>query len=106
MPRLDQMPHVELAVSGVFVKQIGPLAAGERVNWHRHDKGHVTAVLAGAVEVLPARTRVSAPNLIEVPAHEEHSFVPLVDGTLLYCIHPLEAGEDYPLTWERDDAAA
>lgn len=107
MARLEILPHVEMAISGVFVKQIGPLDDGMTVHQHRHDSPHVTALLAGAVEVTKngETSRKIAPCLIEVAAHTDHSFKSVAPGTMLYCIHHLGPDEDYPLTWERNDAA-
>ena len=86
----DQPPVVEFQADGVFVKQMALVRAGSIVPQHVHAHDHLTMLVLGAVQVYQdgvfAGTHV-APAGIPVRAGVAHTFVSMLDNTLIYCIH-------------------
>ena len=101
---LEQPASVEIFASDdIFIKTMGPLAAGTLVPQHSHEFDHVSLLAVGAIEVwiadvnepLALLGRFEAPRAIEIKAGRKHLFQALVDGTLVCCIHNLH-GQGYP----------
>jgi hypothetical protein len=104
VPLVEEPSSVEIFASDdIFIKTMGPLAAGTLVPQHSHEFDHVSLLAVGAVEVWVDNAllgRFAAPRAIEIKAGRKHLFQALVDGTLVCCIHNLH-GQGYPAIREQ-----
>ena len=82
---------------GIFCKVMPFGKAGVFTEQHRHDYDHTTVVAHGQVAVWQNnefRGMYSAPAGIPIPAGVDHTFLALVDETVLLCIHRTDRFED------------
>lgn len=94
---IEQPPMVEMeTIDGVFIKQMFLTQAGTIVPQHSHAYDHGSLLARGSVRVW--RDGVldgdhTAPEILFIPAAVKHTFMSLVDDTIVYCIHNLSRSE-------------
>lgn len=74
-----------MAADGVFIKEMTIPFAGTMVPQHSHEYDHTSFLARGSV--LCNGKQYRAPCPIYIPAKQKHSFLSLVDDTLVLCIH-------------------
>lgn len=91
----EQPPLVEISLApGLFVKQMLIAKAGSWIPQHSHAHGHLSMLAVGAVHVWKdghSLGRFDAPCGILIEAGCKHTFAALVDNTIIYCIHRVDA---------------
>lgn len=87
----EQPPVVEIHMAGdVFIKQILIAKAGTYIPQHSHAYDHTSMLAVGSVRVWKDGVcggDLHAPTGILIEAGTKHTFLSLVDGAVLYCIH-------------------
>lgn len=100
----EQPPIVEMeTIDGVFIKQMFLRQAGTIVPQHSHVYDHGSLLARGSVRVW--RDDVldgdhTAPEILFIPAAVKHTFMSLVDDTIVYCIHNLLRSEEVEILEE------
>jgi len=76
-------------VSGVFIKQMEFLKAGDSMPGHTHTYDHMTLLAKGSVKVTVKGedTIFNSPHVIFIHKNNIHRIEALEDGTVAYCIH-------------------
>jgi quercetin dioxygenase-like cupin family protein len=87
-----EQPHgVEIHMAdGIFIKQMIVPKAGTYVPQHSHTWDHVSMLAVGSIRVWKDGVLdgdYTAPTGIMIKAGVEHTFLALVDQTILYCVH-------------------
>lgn len=87
----DQPYGVELKMAdGVFIKQMAIPRAGTLIPQHSHKYDHTSMLAVGAIRVWQdgaLRGDFTAPTGLTIKAGTKHTFLSLVDDTVVYCIH-------------------
>lgn len=87
----EQPPVVEIKLCpGLFVKQMLLRRAGSAVPQHSHAHPHLSMLATGAVHAWRDDVylgRFDAPRGILIERDAKHTFLSIVDDTLIYCIH-------------------
>lgn len=88
----DQPPEdVEIHIADdVFVKQMKIAKAGTYIPQHSHKYDHLSMLAVGSVRAWADGDLMgdfSAPAGITIKAGIKHTFLSLVDDTIIYCIH-------------------
>lgn len=89
---------------GLFVN-VGTFAhAGDCVLTHKHYRNGHVLLASGALEVNHRGDvhRYEAPALISIEHSKHYLLTALTDGTVISCIHRLQADETYPPVIEKE----
>jgi quercetin dioxygenase-like cupin family protein len=90
-------PEINIGLTcNVFARQMHFKNAGDVEQGHTHPYDHLSLLAKGSVriEVNGEATDFVAPHMIWVRADQEHKLTALSDGTVIYCIHALRAGNE------------
>jgi hypothetical protein len=75
---------------GVFVKWHRVPLSGTMLPQHSHTYAHVSVIAGGSVTVWEEgdlKGTYHAPASLVIPAGKKHSFLTLVDDTIILCVH-------------------
>lgn len=95
---MEQPPDISFSTEdGVFIKQMYLRNSGTVVPQHSHKYDHTSMLAVGAIAVWCDGIYVGnflAPQPIVIKAGKKHTFMSLIDHTMLYCIHNISRTGD------------
>jgi hypothetical protein len=97
MKRAENQPTKEITLyGGVFALKMTVKDAGTMCPQHSHKYDHLSAIMAGAVQVEAEDEPVGvyrAPAFVKIPAMKKHTFITLEPDTVIACLHAVALGE-------------
>jgi hypothetical protein len=97
MQRAENQPTKEMNLyGGVFALTMTVKDAGTMCPQHSHKYDHMSAIMAGAVQVEADDVPLGvfrAPAIVKIAALTKHTFITLEPNTVITCIHAVALGE-------------
>ena len=98
MKRAPNQPTTHLTMyGGVYALSHAVKDAGTILPQHSHTFPHLSAIMAGAVQVVADGEDLGtfeAPALVKIAARTKHTFTTLRPDTVICCLHAVAEGEE------------